>query len=119
MVIADWLLIPAFNALWPYMKLTTDYLGKPDFTIFMVLTLLFTGLLAGSYPAFYISNFQPTAILKGKLKFGGTNYFTRILLALQFYISLIGIVCSIAFIGNARYQREFDMGFKQKEVLFT
>jgi len=119
MVIADWLLIPAFNALWPYMKLTTDYLGKPDFTIFMVLTLLFTGLLAGSYPAFYISNFQPTAILKGKLKFGGTNYFTRILLALQFSISLIGIVCSIAFIGNARYQREFDMGFKQKEVLFT
>jgi ABC-type antimicrobial peptide transport system permease subunit len=119
MVIADGLLIPAFNALWPYMKLTTDYLGKPDFTIFMVLILLFTGLLAGSYPAFYISNFQPTAILKGKLKFGGTNYFTRILLTLQFAISLIGIVCSIAFIGNARYQREFDMGFKQKEVLFT
>lgn len=119
MVIADVLLIPAFNALWPYMKLSTNYLGKPDFIILMISTLLFTGLLAGSYPAFYISKFQPTAILKGKLKFGGTNYFTRILLALQFAISLIGIVCSIAFTENAKYQREFDMGFKQKEVLFT
>jgi putative ABC transport system permease protein len=119
MAIADLLLIPAFNSLWPYMKLTTDYLGKPDFTIVMIGILLFTGLLAGSYPAFYISKFQPTTILKGKLRFGGTNYFTRILLALQFAISLIGIVCSFAFTDNARYQKEFDLGFNQKEVLFT
>jgi len=119
MAIAEWLLIPAFNSLWPYMKLTTDYFGKPDFLFVMIGILFFTGLLAGSYPAFYISRFQPTAILKGKLKFGGTNYFTRILLSLQFAISLIGIVCSIAFTENAQYQREFDMGFNQKEVLFT
>lgn len=119
MVVAEFLLIPAFNALWPYMKLTTNYLDKPDFLIVMVVVLLFTGLVAGSYPAFYISKFQPTAILKGKLKFGGTNYFTRFLLALQFAISLIGIVCSIAFTENAKFQRDFDMGFNQKEVLFT
>jgi putative ABC transport system permease protein len=119
MAIADWLLIPAFNSLWPYMKLTTNYFGKPDFLFVMIGILFFTGLLAGSYPAFYISKFQPTAILKGKLKFGGTNAFTRVLLALQFAISLIGIVCSIAFTENATYQREFDLGFNQKEVLFT
>jgi putative ABC transport system permease protein len=119
MVIAEFLLIPAFNSLWPYMKLTTNYLGKPDFLFVMIGILMFTGLLAGSYPAFYISKFQPTAILKGKLKFGGTNYFTRVLLALQFAISLIGIVCSIAFTENAKFQRDFDMGFNQKEVLFT
>lgn len=119
MLIADLLLIPAFNSLWPEMKLTTDYFGKPDFLFVMIGILAFTGLLAGSYPAFYISKFQPTAILKGKLKFGGTNYFTRVLLTLQFAISLIGIVCSIAFTENARYQRDFDMGFNQKEVLFT
>lgn len=119
MAIAEWLLIPAFNSLWPYMKLTTNYFGKPDFLFVMIGILAFTGLLAGSYPAFYISKFQPTAILKGKLKFGGTNVFTRVLLALQFAISLIGIVCSIAFTENAKYQREFDLGFNQKGVLFT
>ncbi|MEK6783635.1 MAG: ABC transporter permease [Bacteroidota bacterium] len=118
-IIAEVALIPAFNQLWPELKLTTEYLGKPNFLIFIIAVLLFTGLLAGSYPAFYISKFQPTSILKGKLKFGGTNYFTRILLTLQFAISLIAIVCSFAFTDNARYQREFDLGFNKSGVVFT
>jgi len=117
--IGELLLIPGFNKLWPELKLTTHYFEKPNFLIFMIGTLLFTSLLAGSYPAFYISKFQPTSILKGKLKFGGTNYFTRILLALQFAISLIGIVCSMAFTDNARFQRDFDLGFDKKGVVFT
>lgn len=119
MLLADWILLPAFNQLWPEMKLEANYLDKPDFVFFMIGTLLFTGLLAGSYPAFYISKFQPTSILKGKLKFGGTNYFTRTLLTLQFAISLIGIVCSFAFTDNAKFQREFDLGFDKKGVVFT
>jgi ABC-type antimicrobial peptide transport system permease subunit len=118
MAIAEFLLIPAFNSLWPYMKLTTNYLAD-DFLLVMAGILAFTGFLAGSYPAFYISRFQPTAILKGKLRFGGTNVFTRTLLSLQFMISLIGIVCSIAFTDNARYQKEMDLGFNQHGVLFT
>ncbi len=117
--LAEVILIPAFNQLWPELKLATDYFGKPDFLIFMVAVLLLTGLLAGSYPAFYISKFQPASILKGKMKFGGTNYFTRILLTLQFAISLIAIVCSFAFTDNATYQREFDLGFNKKGVVFT
>jgi cell division protein FtsX len=119
MLIADLFLIPSFNALWPYMKLKADYFGKPDFLIVMTIVLLFTSLLAGAYPAFYISKFQPTAILKGKLKFGGTNYFTRILLGLQFAISLIAIVCSLAFIDNAKFQRDFDMGYDRNGSMYT
>ncbi|MBL7874876.1 MAG: ABC transporter permease, partial [Cyclobacteriaceae bacterium] len=118
-LIADFLLIPAFNKMWPDLKLITNYFDKPDFMIFILTTLLFTSLLAGSYPAFYISHFQPTSILKGKLKFGGTNYFTRILLTLQFAISLIAIVSSFAFTENARYQREFDLGFNKSGLVFT
>jgi putative ABC transport system permease protein len=117
--LADWVLIPAFNQLWPEMKLQTNYLGNPDFTLFMIGTLLFTGLLAGSYPAFYISKFQPTSILKGKLKLGGTNFFTRTLLTLQFAISLVGIVCSFAFTENATFQREVDLGFNKNGVVYT
>jgi putative ABC transport system permease protein len=117
--IAEFFLIPAFNSLWPFLELSTDYFGKPDFTLVMIGVLLFTGLVAGSYPAFYISRFQPTSILKGKLKLGGTNYFTRFLLTMQFAISLCGIVSSFAFIDNARYQKEFDLGFNQKGVIYT
>lgn len=119
MLIAEVFLIPQFNALWPYMKLETNYFGDPSFLFVMIGVLLFTSLLAGAYPAFYISKFQPTAILKGKLKFGGTNIFTRILLGLQFAISLMAIVCSLAFIENAKYQRDFDMGYNRTGAMYT
>jgi len=117
--IGEWLLIPAFNELWPDLKLEPDYFGRPNFLIFIGAALMLTSLLAGSYPAFYISKFQPTTILKGKLKFGGTNYFTRSLLMLQFAISLIAIVSSFAFTENAKFQREFDLGFSKEGVVFT
>lgn len=118
-VIAELLLLPAFNKLWPDFNMVTDYFGRPNFLIFIVLTLIFTSLLAGSYPAFYISKFEPASILKGTLKFGGTNAFTRVLLCLQFAISLAGIVCSFAFTDNATFQRNFDMGFDRQGVVFT
>lgn len=118
-LIAEVFLLPAFNKLWPDFNLVTDYFGQPNFMIFMVVTLLFTSLLAGSYPAFYISKFEPASILKGTLKFGGTNLFTRVLLCLQFAISLAGIVCGFAFTDNATFQRNFDMGFDRKGVIFT
>ncbi len=117
--IAEAFLLPAFNKLWPDFNMATDYFGRPNFMIFMVVTLVFTSLLAGSYPAFYISKFEPASILKGSLKFGGTNLFTRVLLCLQFAISLAGIVCSFAFTDNATFQRNFDMGFDRKGVIFT
>jgi putative ABC transport system permease protein len=118
-IIGEFFLLPAFNKLWPDFDMATDYFGRPNFLIFMVGTLLVTSLLAGSYPAFYISKFEPASILKGTLKFGGTNMFTRVLLCLQFSISLAGIVCSFAFTDNAEFQRNFDMGFDRKGIVFT
>lgn len=113
------LLTPAFNEMWPDLKLSPDYFGKPGFTIFLFCTLIVTSVLAGFYPAFYISKFQPTNILKGTLKFGGTNAFTRVLLCLQFVLSLAGIVCSFAFVDNARFQRDLDLGFNREGVIYT
>ena len=108
--IADFL-VSGWNTMWEYMQLTPHYLDNPAFLFFLIGVLVFTAIVAGSYPAFYISKFEPVSILKGKLKFGGTNYFTRILLGLQFAISLIAIVNAIGFIQNARFQRAYDLGF--------
>jgi putative ABC transport system permease protein len=91
--------------------LESNYFQTPGFLLFLVVILLITGVLAGGYPAFYISRFKPISILKGKLKLGGTNYFTRTLLACQFTISLMAIISAIAFYQNAQYQRDYDLGF--------
>jgi ABC-type antimicrobial peptide transport system permease subunit len=117
-LIGEFALVPAFNSIWSYIKLEPDYFGRPAFLIFTVLTLLFTGLVAGSYPAFYVSKFSPTSILKGKLKFGGTTVFSRVLLTFQFVISIISIVFSLAFIDNASFQRNYDLGFNKQETAF-
>lgn len=113
------LLLGGWNALWIEMKLTSHYLDNPEFLFFIIGMLVFTALVAGGYPAFYISHFEPISILKGKLKFGGTNYFTRILLALQYSISLAAIIFAIAFYGNSIYQRDFDIGFDQNGVIIA
>jgi putative ABC transport system permease protein len=112
-------LIDGWNIMWDYMRLTEHYLDNPRFFIFAVATLIFTALLAGGYPAFYISKFEPISILKGKLKFGGTNNFTRLLLFGQFMISMIAIVSAIAFYQNARYQEAYDMGFDGKSSIIA
>jgi cell division protein FtsX len=119
MLIAEFFLIPSFNALWPYMKLETDYFGQPEFLFVIIGVLLFTSLLAGAYPAFYISKFHPTAILKGTQKFGGSSWLSKTLLGMQFAISLMAIVCSLAFIDNAKYQRDFDLGYNRAGAMFT
>ena len=100
-----------WNYMWQYFQLTPHYLDNPKFLLFLFGVLLVIGIAAGSYPAFYISKFEPVTILKGKQRFGGTNYFTRTLLGLQFSISLISIVCAIGFLQNAKYQRDYDLGF--------
>ncbi|MGC1241030.1 MAG: ABC transporter permease [Chryseosolibacter sp.] len=112
-------LLSGWNALWENMKLTSHYLDNPGFLFFLIGILAFTALVAGGYPAFYISHFEPVGILKGKLKLGGTNYFTRILLGLQYAFSLVAIIFAIAFYGNSVYQRDFDMGFNQKGVILA
>lgn len=111
------LLVPAYDNMWVWLELDLNYTENAGFLIFLVSLLFTTGLIAGSYPAFYISGFEPVSILKGKARFGGTNWMTRTLLGFQFVISLIGIVCGIGFIKNAEYQKEYDLGYMTDGVI--
>lgn len=113
------ILVPAYNQMWEFLELDMNYLSNAGFFVFMFGLLIATGLLAGSYPAFYISKFEPTSILKGTFKFGGTNFFTRALLTLQYSISLIALISAVAFIQNAKYQQELDYGFKKDGIVYT
>jgi putative ABC transport system permease protein len=112
-------LVPAYSALWPFLEINLNIGENLSLIGFLVLLLLFTGLLAGSYPAFYMSSFQPAIIFRGTVKFRGSNIFTGTLLTLQYAISLSSIVLGFIFVENANYQKNYDMGFSMENVLIA
>ncbi len=116
LLMAEWL-VPTYDNLWNFIELKLSYTENAGFLLFLVLLLVVTALIAGSYPAFYITSFEPVSILKGKAKFGGTNWFTRILLGGQFVISLLAIIMGVAFYNNGEFQKNYDLGFAKSGVI--
>jgi ABC-type antimicrobial peptide transport system permease subunit len=103
--------LPVNNEMFVYVDLHADYLHDTSLLSFLTAILVFTTLLAGSYPAFYISRFNPANIFRGSIKFGGSNLFSRLMLGLQISISLIAVIGGIAFAKNAAFQSRYDFGF--------
>ncbi len=112
-------LVPAYSSMWVFLDIRFNLFENLQLIGFLILLLLFTAIVAGSYPALYVSNFQATDIFRGSQKFGGTNILTRTLLMLQFAISLMAIVCGFVFAKNATYQNNYDLGFDVDGILYA
>ncbi|HXB30880.1 MAG TPA: FtsX-like permease family protein, partial [Puia sp.] len=109
--------IPTFNSMFNNLKVETNYLT--DYTLLMSLgvILVIVTLLAGAYPAFYISRFNATNIFRGSIKFGGSNLFSRILLGLQVAISFITVIAGVAFSRNSAFQKNYDYGYEKANII--
>jgi len=118
MVIAQFL-VPHYNNLFAFlnMEMTLDYFAQPQLLGFLVLAVLFTSLLGGAYPAFYMSSFRPSSILQGSTKFGGDTWLVRSLLGFQIVVSLITIIGGITFAQNAVFQENYDFGYDTKGII--
>jgi putative ABC transport system permease protein len=112
-----YLLLPAFNGL----SGKTIFLSSAQVTGLgagFFLLVIFTGLLAGSYPALYLSSFKPVKILKGKI----TNSLAVVslrkgLVVFQFCISIVLIVAAAIISKQMHFLRNTDLGFNKDQEL--
>ncbi|MEM9324511.1 MAG: FtsX-like permease family protein, partial [Bacteroidota bacterium] len=116
LLMAMWM-VPAYSALWDFIDLKLSIGSNPEIFAFLGLLLLFTAVVAGAYPALYVSKFEPVSILRGTLKLGGSSLVSLILLGFQYLFTVLALISSLAFIGNAKYQETLDVGFKRDGVL--
>ncbi len=110
-------LLNQFNSMVPadYLKLSYDLHLNGLLFIFSI--VLISGILSGMYPAIYLSSFRPASILKGDLRYGKIGRLSKILLAVQMTFAITAIVASVIFIQNAKYQRDFELGFDIDETV--
>ncbi len=79
--------------------------------------LLFAGIIAGSYPAFYMARFQPSVVIKGKLGVSAAkNNVRNVLIVIQFVISVILIVCTLVIVSQRNFFLGQNPGFETKNT---
>ncbi|HVW15149.1 MAG TPA: ABC transporter permease [Mucilaginibacter sp.] len=113
------LTLPAFNQLAAKSLSFNGFLN--GWTIAgLLLIIVTTALLAGSYPAFYLTSFKPVTVLKGRgdIKLSGSSFFTRnALVVFQFFISTVLITCTIIVYKQLKYNQSKDLGFNKENVI--
>jgi putative ABC transport system permease protein len=111
------ILVPAYSSLWSNMSLTLTFTEYPFFWIFLFLLLLFTGFIAGVYPAMYVSSFSPVNVIKGASSFKGAGKLSSLLLALQFSISIMALAMGLIFAKNSQFQETLDLGYDKDKLI--
>jgi putative ABC transport system permease protein len=113
------LFLPYFNQL-ANKQLTLNGLGFGSLLAVLIVATFLVGLLAGVYPAFYLSAFNPVIVLKGKLGAGLKNQSLRsVLVVFQFCISIILIISTIVIYRQLNYIQNKKLGFNKDQVLIV
>ena len=111
------LALPAFN------QLTGKQIDIPytqfNFWISLLGLCLITGIFSGSYPAFYLSAFNPIQVLKGTLRSGsGAVWFRKGLVVFQFVLSIVLIISTILISRQIYYVQHADIGYNRENLLY-
>ena len=111
------LLLPTFNAM-AGKFISFGSMLEPGTFLILLAIVVFVGLAGGSYPAFYLSKFNPVSVLKGSLSKGSSNVnLRRVLIVVQFTIAMTMLICTLIVSHQLQYLRSKDMGFNKDQVL--
>ena len=109
-------LLPFFNEL-SGRSLSFSFSQYPEMIGILSGVVLLVGLISGIYPALAISGFQPSEVLKSKVRFSGSNFFTKSLVSFQFVLSIELIISMIVFMRQLGFMRSKDLGFDKENVV--
>ncbi len=110
-----WLLLPQFNLI---TGKTLALTFTTELVVGVLIILLGAGLLAGSYPAFYLSKFKPIAVLKGTLNTSTGETWARTgLVTLQFTLSIVLIVSVIVVFQQIQFTQNKNLGYEKDSIL--
>lgn len=113
-------ILPGFNFVTDKTMMLFNGANLPMFSVLLIVALA-VGLLAGSYPALYLSGFLPVRTLKGNAGSNGHNsLFRRTLVVSQFTIAIVLIIATAVIWSQLRYMQQKDLGYdKQGLVTFN
>jgi putative ABC transport system permease protein len=112
-----YLVLPLFNTV-AAKSLSIGYLANKKILPFLLLLPLVVGVLAGSYPAFFLSNFNPIAVLKGNANTGFKKSNLRnVLVVFQFTTSIMLIIATIVVYRQLHFIQTTKIGFDKEQVL--
>lgn len=115
-VIAAQLLLPAYNTLVDK-KLVIGYTSQ-EFWMYSLGLIFLTGIISGSYPAFYLSGFQPVKVLKGKPTVGKSGSLPRkVLVAFQFGGAIFLIISMFVIYNQIQLAKGRDIGYSQDKLI--
>jgi putative ABC transport system permease protein len=116
-VVLAFMLLPLFNEV-AGKELSFNLLTTRSILL-LLSVVLFTGLLSGSYPALYISGFQPARVLKGQLKSGtGAAQFRKVLVVVQFTLSIVLIISTLVVYRQMDFIQNKDIGLERNNLIY-
>ncbi len=118
-ILLSWLFLPAFRIL-ASRDISLSALDMPYVYAGLLAIILFVGLVAGSYPAFYLSAFLPISALRGNLQQGPRgSRFRSLLVIFQFGISIVLIISTLVIYSQQQYMKNKDVGFEKNDLLIV
>jgi putative ABC transport system permease protein len=110
------LLLPSFNTL-AGKQLEYSYVFQPNSLLILISLMVFIGVVGGSYPALYLSDFNPSLVLKGKFRAkGGSLIFRKSLVVTLFAISIFMLFSTLVVFNQLKYMKSQSLGFDTQKV---
>lgn len=116
-IILVMILLPVFNSM-TLKQLSLNFFHNITALLFLIFITALTGVLANSYTALYMASFQPINIIKTSFTPGSRNYnLRRVLVVIQFALTVILIICTAVVYKQQDYIRNKDLGFDKENIL--